>query len=154
MRYTTWRDVVDRYPSLAKNAQANADRIEDTVIAGVEGTLDGFLAAKYTVPIADSASSAPYALRDLATDMVYYKLARLSLTPAQAADLKEDIQDRITALQNGTLALVGSGGVIIATGPATVWGPHQDFPNVAGMDDFENWAVSDDEKDYYADTRD
>ena len=71
----------------------------------------GTFAQRYVVPVATTPAQAPDVLCDLATDMAYYKLAFLSLPPAQAKALKDDIAERVAGIVDGTITLVGPGGL-------------------------------------------
>ena len=145
MRYTTWEDVVARYPKAAGIASANPGETaaERAYILPAEATVDATLALRYTTPVANTPTLAPDAVRDVATDLAYWKMAWMGLDERIEKILRQSIDDRLAALGTGSLSLVGSGGLVIApNGTSAVWGTHQSYPNVAGIDEVEDWQVS------------
>ena len=146
MRYTSWADVVARYPNIAKAGQAEATAIDAGFILGVEGVIDAKLATRYAVPFSNTPSLAPPVIKDLATDMSYYKIAMFKLSAEQAKILQDDINSRLKDLITGDmLVLTGSGTIIDGGAPATVWGTHQSYPNITNVDSFSNFQFSNDE---------
>jgi phage gp36-like protein len=155
MRYCTWADVTARYPNIAKAGQAEATAIDAGYINGAEAELDSRLAGQYTVPFVTTPTLAPPIIKDVATDMAYYRIALFRLTDAQATQLKGFIDSRIKGLiQGDMLILTGSGTVVLGAGPSRVWGTHQNYPNVTGVDSFSNFQVSYDETTDANDSRD
>ena len=142
MRYATWSDVVARYPSLARIAQAEETAIEANFIAGAEGEVDAALAARYTVPVATTPTLAPALVRDVTIDLAYYKAAFLSLEEEPASRLYKYIQDRLKGLSAGSMALVSSGGSVTTTAAVGAYSTVTDYTNITGVDAVENWAVS------------
>lgn len=141
MRYTSWQDVVARYPGAAKIGSANdAENSELSYVRPSEDSVDAHLAQRYTVPIANTPSLTPYVIRDVATDLAYWKMAWMTLEEGKEKVLRESIDKRLTALACGSMALVTSAGL---TYPSLgVWGTHEDYPNISGMDCVEDWSVS------------
>jgi phage gp36-like protein len=153
MRYTSWDLVVQRYPSIAKMQQAGVDRLDPSFINAAEAEIDGKLSAVYVVPFASTPTLAPDVVRDIATDLSYYRLAWMSLTETQADRLRKDIDARMKALIDGDMALVNSLGVMLPTVNTGLWSTHGDFANVTNVDSVSNWAVSNDELDAADNTR-
>ena len=145
MRYTTWEDVVARYPRAATIGTANPGEAaaERAYILPAEATVDASLALRYTTPVANTPTLAPDSVRDVATDLAYWKMAWMTLDERIEKILRESINDRLSALATGSLSLVGSGGLVtVPTAPSAVWGTHQDYSNIGGVDSVEDWGVS------------
>lgn len=144
MRYTCWADIVARYPKAATIGAANpGEANERAFILPSEGTIDASLALRYMTPVANTPTLAPDAVRDIAIDLSYWKMAWLTMDEKQERVLRESIDLRLAALSTGSMTLVGSGGIVIPpNGSSVVWGTHQSYPNVTGIDDVANWDVS------------
>ena len=145
MRYTTWADVVARYPRASTIGVANPGEAasERAFIIPAEAQIDAALAVRYAVPLANTPTLAPDAVRDIATDLAYWKMVWTTMDEAQEEVLRESIDQRLSGLATGALSLVGSGGLVVAQAVAAViWGSHQSYPNITGVDCVEDWAVS------------
>ena len=145
MRYTTWADVVARHPKAATIGGANPGETaaERAFVLPAEATVDASLALRYTTPVASTPTLAPDAVRDVATDLAYWKMAWMTMDKEHEKVLRESIDLRLAGLSTGSLALVGSGGLVVTPNATSiVWGTHQDYPNVSGVDCVEDWAVS------------
>lgn len=152
MRYTSWQDVTARYPAAAKIGTGNdGENFELSFGQPSEATVDASLALRYTVPIANTPSLTPFAIRDVATDLAYWKMAWMTLKEEHEKILRESINDRLTALSTGSMALVSSAGLISQS--LGVWGTHQDYPNISGVDCVGDWAVSSEELQAVEDSR-
>jgi hypothetical protein len=150
-RYTLWKDVVNRYPSFAKMANAEEVRVEEVFIYAAEAEIDARCAALYTVPFCTTPTLAPYLVKDIATDLTYYRASMLTLSGEQGKILWDSIERRLSALATGSMTLITSAGVQQVS--ATAWSTAQ-FPNVSGMDEVASWAVSADELAAQEDKRD
>jgi hypothetical protein len=104
------------------------------------------------VPFASTPTLAPGIVRDVATDLVYYRVAGMTLKPEHNKIVWDYILSRLNGLATGSLALVTSSGVLGAAGMGA-WGTHEDFTNITGMDEVESWEVGDNESDAEADRR-
>lgn len=142
MRYTSWEDVVARYPGAAKLATANdGNNFEPSFGLPAEATVDASLALRYpSVPLANTPALAPYAVRDVSTDLAYWKMAWMSLKPEHEVILRESINDRLRALSTGSMAIVTSAGISYPSLGA--FGTHTGYTNVSGIDAVEDWAVT------------
>jgi phage gp36-like protein len=141
VRYTRWEDVVARYPGAAKMAAGNdANAFENAYALPAEATVDASLALRYTVPVANTPDLAPYAVRDVATDLAYWKLMWMSMKAEHEVILRESINDRLRALATGSMAIVTSAGITYPSLGA--FGTHADYANVSGIDDVEDWNVT------------
>lgn len=142
MRYTTWEDVIARYPTAANIAKGNTgEAFERAFCQPAEATIDANLAIRYTVPLCDTPTLAPYAVFDIATDLTYWKMAWMGLDERIEKTLRESIDQRLKDLATGSASLVNSAG-LVAPKSLGAFGTHADFANVAGMDDVVNWGVS------------
>lgn len=150
-RYTSWSDVVRRYPKTSTVSEAEATAMEAAFISGAEAEVDARLARVYTVPFASTPTLAPSIIVDIATDLAYYKIWFLKLEEEQAQRLRDDIDRRLDALACGSMTIVTSGTGIPSVG---AWGTHKTFPNITGVDSVESWRVSDLEADAQEDKRD
>ena len=151
MRYVNWKDVVDRYPKAA--SVAGADTVGSAFIYGAEAAIDAKLATIYTVPFCSTPSLCPDIIRDIATDLAYYRMSWMQMPTEQASRLSKDIDARLDGLADGSLSIVSS-GTVLATISLGTWGTHLSKPNVTGTDDVEAWAFSDNEMDAESDKRD
>ena len=95
-RYTDLDMVKGRYPTAQKAIAQSA--VSSYFIDGAEGELDARLAARYTVPF----SPAPSFIRDLATDIVFYKM---TIFQESSEALGKYIDSRIEGLISGTIVL-------------------------------------------------
>lgn len=142
MRYITWKDVVARYPSAASDPSANnANNFDQAFGNGAEAAVDAALAVRYVVPVATTPTLTPEAVRDVTIDAAYWRMAWMKLDDKKEVILRESIADRLSALASGSATLVTSAGAA-AAGLTRVWGTHQGYPNVTGMDDVVAWDVS------------
>jgi hypothetical protein len=73
-------------------------------------------------------------------DLAYYKMQWMAMEEPRRKALETSIYRRLAALSTGSMMLTNSAGLIQPS--LGVFGTHQDFPNVSGMDCVENWAVS------------
>jgi phage gp36-like protein len=141
MRYTSWEDVVARYPGAAKLPAANdANNFDNSFGQPAEATVDASLALRYSVPVANTPSLTPYAVRDVATDLAYWKMAWMSLSKEHEAILRESVNDRLHALSTGSMMIVTSEGITYPSLGA--FGTHTDYSNVSGVDEVEDWNVT------------
>lgn len=154
MRYTNWADVVARYPSVARIAQAEATAVDSAFIAGAESEVDATLSGRYAVPFASTPTLAPGIIRDVSTDMAYMRIAQLTLKPEQLKILQDSINRRLGGLATGSIFIIGSGGVVQSVLTQGAWGTHQSYPNITGVDTITNWGVSNDEMNNQTDKRD
>lgn len=152
MRYTSWQDVVARYPGAAKIGAGNdGENFELSFGQPAEATVDASLALRYTVPLANTPSLAPFAVRDISTDLAYWKMVWMTLDKDKEKVLRDSINERLAALSTGSMMLTTSAGLIQPSLGA--YGTHQNFPNVSGMDCVENWDVSSAELEATEDAR-
>lgn len=141
MRYTSWEDVVARYPGAAKLPAGNdANNFDASFALPAEATVDASLALRYTVPVANTPSLTPYAVRDVSTDLAYWKMAWMSMKTEHEVILRESINDRLRALSTGSMMIVTSAGVTYPSLGA--FGTHTAYGNVSGIDPVEDWRVS------------
>lgn len=129
-RYINWADVTAKYGDYAKGpdaTQANSYHIPQA-----EAEVDGRLAVKYTVPF----SPAPYLVRDLATDLAYYKA---TLRQEGSDKLWAYIENRFAAIIAGTLLLTNSDGAIAVPGNAP-WASNS-YHSAFGLDSEVMWRV-------------
>lgn len=145
MRYTTWADVVARYPRASTIGAANPGESasERAFVLPAEASIDATLAVRYAVPLASTPTLAPDAIRDIATDLAYWKMAWMTMDEKQERVLRESIDQRLTALATGSASIVSSGGVVVEQSvTGVIWGTHQTYPNISGVDEVEDWGVS------------
>jgi hypothetical protein len=141
MRYVRWEDVVARYPGAAKIPTASdAENFDLAFGQPAEGSIDASLALRYSVPIANTPTLTPFVVRDIAIDLAYWKMAWMSLDKDKEKVLRDSIDARLVALSTGSTTMVGSGGLIAPS--LGVWGTHETYPNISGVDCVEDWGVS------------
>ena len=127
-RYTDWDMVKGKYPE-AQSAIAQS-AVSSYFICGTEDELDARIAARYTVPF--NVSSVPPMIRDLATDMVFYKL---TIRQESSEKIGEYIDKRIDGLIDGTIVLTGA-----ASGANAAWISNSYYGSF-GMDNPINWQI-------------
>jgi len=79
-------------------------------------------------------------VRDVSTDLAYWKMAWMSMKTEHEVILRESINDRLRALSTGSMMIVTSAGVTYPSLGA--FGTHTDYQNVSGIDAVEDWAVT------------
>lgn len=131
-RYISWDDVTGRYQDAAKKAQAN--NMGSYWLERAEYEVDGFLAARYTVPF----TPAHPVVQDLCMDLTYYKMILNSGEQADA--IWKYIEYRLKAIRDGTLVLTTS-GTELASG-AVSWNEGGTQATAFGPDDPVNWFPS------------
>lgn len=108
MAYITQSDLVDRYGSgrlqqltdRDGTAGAIVDAVIDRAIADVGAVIDGYLAARYALPVA----TVPPLLATLAGDLVLYRLYGETVPERVAADRKDALQT-LRDISAGTVRL-------------------------------------------------
>ena len=144
-RYAEWDNVANRYPDIAK--LAGSIELGDSWLAGAEDELDARLATRYAVPLA---APIPGLIADLIVDMTYW---RATMRQESSVVLKEFIDERLSGLVDGSIALVSSGTVLgsstAARASVDTAGRHTSF----GPDDPINWATDQDWIDDVEDAR-
>lgn len=130
-RYITWPDVTGRYQDAARKAGEGA--VGSYWLTTAEDEIDGYLAAKYTVPF----SPAPGIVRDLCVDLTYYKMI---IQQPEAEKVWEYIDYRIKGILNGTLVLTSSGSVLPQG--TTAWSAAEGHHTAFGPDHEHNWHPS------------
>lgn len=136
-RYITWSDVTNRYKEAA--TFGGETEVGSAFINGAEAYVDGKLASKYTVPFANTPTLAPPLIRDLATDLTYY---RMTMRQESSKALGEDLAQRFKDLLAGTLTVVTGSGSLIATNADMPWSTTQDYHSAFSNDIPENWVPS------------
>lgn len=112
MPYASQQDLVDRFGSdeiLQLTDRSNLGSIDTTVVAralaDADAQINGYLAARYTLPLAET----PPMLTRLACDIARYQLYDNHLTEAVSQRYKDAVRV-LVALSNGSVNLgAGSG---------------------------------------------
>lgn len=130
-KYTSWEIVVGRYQSARTGI--DAAYANSYFVTGAEAELDGYLAARYSLPM----TPVPALLTDLATDMAYYKII---YADKRGEQLKKYIDARIKGILDGTLVLVSSDAPLAQTGLETSL--THDRPSSFGPDSDLCWTPS------------
>lgn len=129
--YFAAEELQGKYPDVTANFDAN--KLGSYWIPGACAWADAVCGARYTVPF----SPAPQVVKDLAMDMCYY---RMTYRNTNQKILKDMIDEAIAGIQNGTLTLVGSGGVVL-TAQSQALMSNSGFQSSFGMDDPRFWRV-------------
>lgn len=131
MSYMTWAQLAAKYESAAK--WANSDELASSYISQAQATINGALAAKYTVPF----SPVPPMIQDLCVDLVYFMLA-INKEADQAKAVKAWYDERIEQLQDGSLKLVQADGTVLPD-QSNYASISDDHHSVFGPDSPVNW---------------
>jgi hypothetical protein len=151
--YIDWSDVSNRYPNMPQKADAKEGN--NFYVLGAEAEVNAAASAFYAVPFIPGSVNAPDLIRDVAIDLTYYKAAgwqNEKLGPI----MRKDIDRRLQGLKDGTLPLVGSGGILLVQAAGFAYSTTQEFGNPRssfGMDAPENWSVSQDWQDGFDERR-
>lgn len=129
-RYTSFDMVKGKYPEAQKSIAQTA--ASSYFIANTEDELDSRVAQRYTVPF----NPVPGMIRDLATDMIFYKL---TIRQESSEALKTYIDERIKGLIDGTIVLTSS-GASLQNGVNASWVSNS-YSTTFGMDSDVNWRV-------------
>lgn len=146
MSYTTYEILVSKYPGIAGKV-ANPAELVGAFIPGAEAEINGYLAAKYTVPF----TTVPPLVQDLCTDLVYTKLTIRD--PKLSEQVKKYYYERIKAILAGTLSIVQTDGTTL-TNEASQALIDKEYHSRFGPDAPENWQPDSDELDDAEDARD
>lgn len=130
-RYINWDDVTGRYIDAAKKAGDGA--MGSYWLTGAEDEIDGYLAAKYTVPF----SPAPGVVKELCIDLTYYKM---TMQQPEAEPIWNYIDYRIKAIINGTIVLTTS-GTALPQG-TSAWSEGEGHHTSFGPDSPLDWHIS------------
>lgn len=130
-RYANWSHVVARYGNAVAGDAGDAE-LEAGWLAGAEDEIDARLGKWYTVPFT---GTIPGIIRDLAVDITYYKMNIRQENKA----LKESIDQRIDAIADGSMVLVG----ISRIGDFSACGTPNRRSSF-GPDDPQNWSTDQD----------
>ena len=136
-RYINWSDVTNRYKEAVQFG--GETEVGSAFIYGAEAYIDGKLAVKYAVPFANTPTLAPPLIRDLATDLAYY---RMTMRQESSKALGEDLAQRFKDLLAGTLVVVTGSGSLIASNSDMPWSTTQNYHSAFGNDTPENWVPS------------
>jgi len=116
MTYATQADLVDRFgeTELAQRTNRVDGLTIDTAVLGraladADAEIDGYLAARYTLPLA----SAPVVLTRLAADIARYRLYDDG-TPEAVRQRYEDAVSLLKRLSSGDVQLAGMASVAVA----------------------------------------
>lgn len=133
-RYVEWETFVGRYPDAARIS--GAESTASYWLSYAEFEVDARLAQRYTVPF----TPAPPLVQDLVMDLTYY---RMNLKQKWASAVWSSIEERLTAIINGTLALVDPNGVALeVTNPSGMaFNSTSGWGTSFGMDDPVEWNV-------------
>jgi phage gp36-like protein len=101
--------------------------------------MDGKLASKYTVPFSNTPTLAPPLIRDLATDLTYY---RMTMRQDASKTLGEDLAQRFKDLLAGTLSVVTTSGDLVTSNSDMPWSTTQGYHSAFSSDIPENWVPS------------
>jgi phage gp36-like protein len=102
--YFSAEELIGRYPAVAKNFDANA--LGSHWIPAASGAVDGYFGVLYSAPF----SVVPYAAKDLAIDIAYYKM---TYREQNQKLLKEYIDERILEIQERKIALYLPDGTLL-----------------------------------------
>jgi phage gp36-like protein len=128
--YIDWSDLSNRYPDVPKIV--GAGEANTYAIADAEAYINARLAPKYTTPF----TPCPQEVKTLCADYAYWRLAWRQ----KGVDIiGKSIEDRLTAILNGTMLLTTSGAAIAAGGDAA-W-VDTDYHTSFGPDSEVNWTV-------------
>ena len=117
--YADWGDVVGRYPKAA--TKVDSEEMQESYTAGVEAIVNGFLADRYTVPVADK----PPLLTDITVDLVYAKIAVNQDKGIPA--IKKAAMDLLMKIHDGTIPLINASDEEVASEPGVSWSTEQDY---------------------------
>ncbi|MBF0546224.1 MAG: DUF1320 domain-containing protein [Candidatus Riflebacteria bacterium] len=121
MPYCVKQDMIDRFGTTElAELTANSTTIDDTVLAramsGAEAEINGYLLAKYSLPLA----SPPDILKELNCDIARYKLYRKVPAPERIKDTYDEAVKTLEKISKGVISL----GITSAQTPvAPVGGP-------------------------------
>lgn len=141
-RYIDWSDVSNRYPNMGQKADAKEGN--NFYIVGAEAEVDAAASNKYVVPFIPGSVNAPDMIRDVCIDLTYWKAIGWQ-NKVLSKIQRDDIDRRLAGIKDGTLPLIGSGGIPTLTGAPFAYSTTQETGNVRssfGHDEPENWSVS------------
>ena len=151
--YIDWTDVANRYPNMANKADSR--EANNFYVLGAEAEVNAYASDKYTVPFLPGSVNVPDLIRDVCIDLTYWKAVGWQ-NPVLSKIQRDDIDRRLKGIREGSLPLVGSGGVLVVTAQGFPWSttfdannPHSSF----GVDAPENWRVSSNWQDSFAQSR-
>ena len=117
--YADWGDVVARYPKAS--TKVDAEEMQDSYIAGVEGIMNSYLSKQYTTPIAGK----PPLLEDIAVDLTYCKIAFNQ--DKGVPELKKDTMQLLKDIMSGELSLTDSDGELVTMLGGAVWSSEETY---------------------------
>ena len=130
--YANWDDVTARYPKV--ETKVDAEEMQDSYIAGVEGIMDSFLAKQFTTPV----TGEPPLLEDICVDLTYCKIAFNQ--DKGVPKLKESAMGLLKMLSTGEILLIDSAGAAVSSNGQAVRSSEEDYhrthSDLGPMEDF------------------
>lgn len=156
--YITWTDVANRYPNISNRGDMTEG--QNFYVVGAEAEVNAAASYLYSVPFLPVASGGygiPDLIKDVAVDLTYWKA--IGWNNEKLSDvLRKNIDRRLDGIKDGSLRLVGSGGVLLQNaGPAFAYSSTQELGNprtFMGLDDPTKWSVPQSVSDTLSDQRD
>lgn len=130
--YAGVEDVTRRWPK-AWTSGLDAEEIQ-TLIQDAEAQINAALGRRYNVPIATDPGSAPPLLKMLAATLALVDIFdRSQQVPQWITNRIQRAWETLTALADGTFALLDSQGTLIAEGSVSVQSTTEDYVPVFGQ---------------------
>lgn len=138
MSSVSWDELLRRYGEMATLPNVSSASVQTFILNMAEAAVTSRLAAKYTTPF----SSNNYTAHDLIIDMVFVQ-NMTARQPEKAKALKDSVDERITALLDGSAVMVDSNGAVLLSGVAdTVWSNTSTHRHTFGVGAIEDACVS------------
>lgn len=128
-------DVHNRYPRTLTDSRAAAT-LESAYLVPSEAELDARLGARFSTPF----SSNNLTVKDLVIDMT---MIRMGTYKERDEDLRKSVAERFTALLDGTMVMVDSGGAVVGQPVSGVINTTADYHPVFGMGEILDMQVDD-----------
>lgn len=127
-RYITVANVNARYTRVASDIGSAS--INSDYIPYAEGSIEGMLSPKYSVPFSDNNVT----VKDLCIDAAYARMIRFK--DSEKSELIENyIEKKVTALLEGREEMITSSGDAIGMDIQNAWSETQDYHPVFGKGD-------------------